>query len=500
MVTFGDMIQVADASLARVERTLDQPGIDAEARHPATVNELARFTRTLIRYTDQVATGFGTPYDHNADTRDAARRAGALLQQAQDLLGTPAWTEHDGPPLAKRLHGTSLALGCGLDLLDTHITEAPDLSPNAAVIATTDTARSLLHILSRHAAAAGHVALRSGPQARSAGDPLLKAALLTSVFGQRDTSGITAIPLRHIPERLPPAVGEERSQALTGIGVSLQRLNADTGPASVTTWRYLAQAAAITFDINYRLIHQLGQRAGEVGDERTATALRAVEGPVRHVGEKWKTIVRKLTRFADRQGPSASGPVPDAGDLVLRLGRLAFTDPAWLPHRGSATRLTPPEQLAPSPPDIGTMALTVLKVTDTCHEIARRHHAAVSRIAGIGARDGDHHPLPEAQELTRWYAGLQTACERVLTELSDAVQHIGPKPPEEAADLALIRQRITAPRALPMPTAQPNPAAMAQAGFPAPITEAIPPALIAERPRARPAPPSPSPPRGRSTK
>ncbi|WP_157431474.1 hypothetical protein [Actinomadura hibisca] len=492
------MIEVADGHLAEVRRTLNHPTTTAQARHPATTYELARFTHVLIRYTDQIAAGFGTPYEHDTGIQDAARRAGALLRQAQELLGPPGWNETDGPQLAKHLRGTSLALGCGLDLLDTHITKTPDqgqvLSANAAVIAATDTARSLLHTLSQHAAAAGHVALRAGPEAHTAGSPLLNAALLTSVFGHEHPSGVTAIPFRHAPERLPPSHNEERSQLLAGIELSLQRLNADTTPSSVATWRYVARAAAIASDINCRLLNQLSRRAEELETKTTAEALLATKRAMGHNANKWRAVARKLHDLTDQHSLPVAGSALDAGDLVLRLGRLTFTDPAWRPHHTATTRLTPPEQIAPGPSDIRTVALTALKVTDTCKEIARRHHAATTDLATLADRTRGPDSRPAIPELNQLYENLQAAGERTLTELGEAIQHMAPGPPEQAADLALVQQRLTATRALATP--QPTPAALASSSFPTPITKAITPVPTKEGTTNQ--PPRSAAPKGRS--
>ncbi|MGI5171473.1 hypothetical protein ACQEU3_44720 [Spirillospora sp. CA-253888] len=161
----------------------------------------------------------------------------------------------------------------------------------------------------------------------------------------------------------------------------------------------------------------------------------------------------------------------------------------------ATTQLTPPEQIVPNPSDIRTVALTVLKVTDTCKEIARRHHAATTDLATLANRTRGQDNRPVIPELNQLYKNLQAAGERTLTELGEAIQHMGPGRPEQAADLALVRQRLTATRALATP--RPNAAALADTGFPAPIAKAITPAPT-ERRDQQSAPPRSAAPKGHS--
>lgn len=469
------MIGVADRHLAEVHAAFAHPQFAAQTRHPGTTAELARLTRVLSRYTDQIASGFGIPSGQSAGVRDAARSAGALLHQAREIFGERPWAELQGPTLAQNLRGISVSLGCGLDLLATHFRPATDQherasTANATVIAATDTARALFRTISTHAAIAGQIALQAGPRNQQAGKLLLKAAAITGLISDDDTTGVGAIPLRHSPERLPPESPEDGAQALAGIDITVQRINAREPAGSVTTWRYLARAATVIHGIGDRLIYQLARRALELGEQEPANELLSAAKAIRKTGSRWKNIARRWQELPNQHTEPAAGPTIDAGDLLLRLGRLTFDDPAWRPHRNSTCRLVPPEKIAPDLAELRHVAVAALKALETCNGFAQHHRTAVNDIAVLGAVQ--HHATSEApfrvspgmRSLLRAYENVHAAGKSNIIQLSETVERLSPG---QAGELALIRKRSALAPSLT------HPAAIATTDFPAPLPQII---------------------------
>ncbi|GAA1574448.1 hypothetical protein GCM10009678_66450 [Actinomadura kijaniata] len=462
MVTFGEMASLAHQQLTEVRSFLHHPDFGAQAVHPDTIAEVARLCRVLGRYTDRIATGFGVPYTDGSGVRDAARRTSVLLRDAGEALGAPPDSELNGPSLSQLLRATSTALGCGLDLLSTHFTAAAraaetPLTPTASVIAATDTARSLLRMLSEYASVVGHVALRASPAAQPAALSLIKAALITHCYGQADDGGIAAIPIRDVPDRVRPQEGEDLHQALAGIDASIRRLNAVEEPSSVATWRYLARAAAVTTGISQCLVGTLSVRAEQLGDRETSANLTRAARSLERVAERWKAIARRWHDLAAMHHDPVSTASVDASDLLLRLGRLTYADPSWTPTHRSRFAPAPPERLAPSLREVRLIGLAALKSIETYNTIAAQHQAAVNDIAMRGPRRGPGSSR-QPRELSNMYKNVQVAGQRVLARLGRALHDLTPT--DETA-LALRR------------AAAPAPAALASKDFPRPITEAL---------------------------
>ncbi|MGP4026160.1 hypothetical protein [Actinomadura sp. 3N407] len=254
--------------------------------------ELARLTHVLARYHDQIANGFGAPHPHTTGVRDAAHRASTLIKQAEQILGRPAATETPKSVLAQKLRATSIALGCGLDLLSTHFPTSDDHTPSAtaAIITAPDSARTLLHQLSTHTATVAHLAQRTQPPANQASALLLRAAVLSRIHSENQTQpAIIAVPLHGTPERTPPEVGEDFTQTLSGINVSIQRLSNSQPATSVTTWRYLARAATIICDLNLKTIQQLIYRMKEQNEPDHRSALQQATTAIKQTGKNGET-------------------------------------------------------------------------------------------------------------------------------------------------------------------------------------------------------------------
>ncbi|WUH97674.1 hypothetical protein OHR68_29705 [Spirillospora sp. NBC_00431] len=466
------MTALAAEHLTDLERRLHTKHLDRDIRSRTIPPELARLTHVLARYYDQLADGFSVPHPANTGVRDAAHRASALLRQAEHFLGPPAHTQTPRSALAQKLRATSIALGCGLDLLSTHFPTTTDqaISPNATVITAPDTARSLLHQLSTHTATIGHLARHTNAPTNQAGPLLLKAAILAHIYSESQTTPtLTAVPLHHIPDRIPPQLNEHKNETLAGINASIHRLTTPTTRSSIPTWRYLARAAAIICDLNHKTVQQLIYRLNELNDLDHLPAFQQAAADVRHTGRAWKTIIRHWDEHIGYYGHPADGPATDASDLILRLGRLIHADPAWTPSPRASPRLKPPHDLAPDPTHAADLLTITLKTTEACNTIAG-HHTAIHDAAAISVlnrqkRFPTHQPrvTAPARQLSTRYNTAQERGHQSITTLGQAIQNLRSPIPEEAR---LIIHRTT----ISVDQLQPK---LAASDFPTTVTDCL---------------------------
>ncbi|MFG2015646.1 hypothetical protein [Actinomadura geliboluensis] len=470
------MTELATHHLTHLQHQLHTTHLDHDLHQPAIPPELARLTHVLARYHHQIADGFGTPHPATTGMRDAAHRAGTLLQQAEHVLGPPADTPTPPTDLANTLRAASTALGCGLDLLSTHFPTSTDqpASPNAPVIAAPQTARSLLHQLSTHTATIGHLAYRTGTPTDQAGPLLLKAAFLARIHsdGQTPPPPLTAVPLHHTRDRIPPVIGEDHDQTIAGIDASVHRLSNPTDTTSITTWRYLARTAAILCHLNTKTLHQLILRLHELNQPDHIPVLKQAKADIHRLNRSWQSIIRRWDTKIGHYGHPANGPATDAGDLILRIGRLLHEDPAWTPSPRASSRVKPPHELAPTLPQAAQLLTATIKTIDACTALAAHHHAAINDAAAIASLERKkkyptRHPrvLGSALELSTRYDIAHTKGRRTITTLAQAIQTlIAPAPIPEDIELLVHRTGINNEHTQPE---------LAATDFPTPITDCL---------------------------
>jgi hypothetical protein len=83
-----------------------------------------------------------------------------------------------------------------------------------------------------------------------------------------------------------------------------------------------------------------------------------------------------------RKRPDPSSPSP-IGDLVLRIGRLAYANPAWTPASGDSLPRTPAD-LASAAADLRVVLTAIHHATDTLTRIAATDRRCVRRAAADG--------------------------------------------------------------------------------------------------------------------
>lgn len=419
MAIFGDLSTLARQHLTELRRTLRTPETTEQARHPAVPGELSRLTAVLARYHDRIATGFGVPHPDEHGVRGAARRSASLLRQAQLSLGPPSTTEVTASELAGTLRAISIALGCGLDLLASHFPTTPgeQTSDIASAITATETARALMHDLAEYTATSAHLTQRAGSPAEEATGSLLRAAVISRVFGQH-SDGPTSVPFRTTPERVPPQPGEDIPELLSNISTSVQRLKNPLPPISVATWRYLAIAAAITTDINHKILVTLTRRLEELHERSSTSAFRDAAITTNRASRSWRIVVRTWNELPGHFGQPSETASIDASDLIIRLGRLIYSDSDWRPGPRSSYRIKPLDELASTLGQAADLATASLHALDACNTIARHRRAACDDAATIKAIERNYrHPNRPYQSsgraarlFSRYEAAESTGC------------------------------------------------------------------------------------------
>jgi hypothetical protein len=190
------------------------------------------------------------------------------------------------------------------------------------------------------------------------GSGALTAVQRSDPVRDSDTSLLAAIPAAFMPPRLPLREGESSVGLAEGIAVSAARLmaiswvTAERAAWSATmtadSWRWKATAAAVVCHISERVLGALAASpaAAAAGLGETARLQAAAEAAGR-AWERWRDVAAAWNDIStDTRGLTGPG-IADTGDMMVRLGRIAFTDPAWAPGRDHRGQLRHPDDLAP---------------------------------------------------------------------------------------------------------------------------------------------------------
>ncbi|WP_143219923.1 hypothetical protein [Actinomadura sp. CNU-125] len=289
---------------------------------------------------------------------------------------------------------------------------------------------------------AAHLAQRGISTPRAAINPLRRAAALSRVPNNLKTDPIATIPFRTTPARLPPHPGESPSDLLTGINASVQRLKTPGSPVTVATWRYLATAAAITSDINHKLILSLARRLEELNENRSVPKFDEAVTTAAKASREWRSVVKYWNELPGYFGHPDSAAATDASDLIIRLGRLVYRDPDWRPSPRSSYRVKPLDVLAPTPYQVREISAAPLKVLDACNTIARDRRLASNDAAIVWAIE-KYNQTPEqrlwwhghAAPLFKRYKLAETKGTKAAVALGHAIESISSLKPSEDAPL-----------------------------------------------------------------
>jgi hypothetical protein len=485
MATFGEVLAAADeefdnvvaVALARLSRSGTFPGrpgtggpssagapsagapsAESAFGEPAVSSAVARLARILTRYTGAIAGDFaigGTAPPWHATARQADRS----LREVSRLLSAsaPAWELSSASLLARRLHRTGTALGCGLDLLDTHFATGRDgsrapRSREALAIAAPDTALHLLGVVGRYSNGLSHLVSNEAPRR-------LLADVATAVreIAPAGNATVAVATSYRPPDRIPPGPGESVPEAVAAAGVSTQRMirpaAGDPDLGSAATWHYTARSAAVVHDLARLALQLVAARLTELGAAADAKILAGAAKQVDTAGQAWRLLAATLENLSTPDGGDRLPLTIDAGDLVIRLGRLAHGDPRWRPGMRAAP--VRPAKLVPGRPRAAELTLVVLRALDAFAELARAQHRQIVNAAqrGLLWTCGEPHGDPYApigrahqQRFDVRFERIRVADRRAIRDTARAMAAIRPPQPGPAmeADLILRRHYIPA--------------------------------------------------------
>ena len=425
--TFGGFLRVGRADLdAASAASLGQASVYVAA----AAGQLHRLIATMARCAGDLVPDRGVytaasrsdldPWTRAViDARDAFRFAAAELRSpgSDDAAADAGLAD----PTARRLGAAAASLAAGRDLLQTHFTTGAggvrvQRSDWSAVITSVEVtgavadelvswARRLAPVAARLSAAGEEADVPSAACGglRAAAEWLSTAGQLAGPTQQAQTASapgrrlLRAIPAYSVPTRRPPAdpagAGDPEPVAglCEGIAVSAERLrvlarrqaaDARWSPAATAVaWRSTASAAAATGHASELVLRSLAERAGEVDPAHVAQLVTAADA----VAQAWPAWLRVGTAWGKMTTESSSRvslAVIETSDLLLRMGRLAWRDPGWMPGR---RQLGPQRDPAALAPDRRSVAAVLAAVHHTWDALAKIASADGQAVAAAGA-------------------------------------------------------------------------------------------------------------------
>jgi hypothetical protein len=197
---------------------------------------------------------------------------------------------------------------------------------------------------------------------------------------------------------VPPAGDEQVSDLCHGATVTAERLRqaalasvcqASWSPAATSaSWRKHALASAITGHASELILRGLAERARQLNVSPAICAqLQSAADASCQAWPKWRAIAHHFD-IASTGIHRAAGPTPvaaESGDLLLRIGRLAYRNQHWTPARTHNSHVRNPADLAPAPDDITSVVAAVHTAADAITRITAGDREAV-RAAAAGHR------------------------------------------------------------------------------------------------------------------
>jgi hypothetical protein len=429
-----------------------------EPTWPATAaGELCRLVGVLARYCDDLAPCDAIevlsrydlrPWERAAIDAGAALNiaAGALHRAALEMASHPA--RETASLAAQDLAAAAADLEAGRDLLYTHLATDQDgrtiqRSEWAAAVTSVPVTRALANEVGQWALRlatfttrlAGTSPARARPDRLGQGVPSSARAELAAASRWLQASGaaarragdvdpvrhadselLCAIPTAGIAERRAPGpAGESVAELCDGIAISASRLRsamrdsrdqARWSPAATAGgWQWMAQAAAVTSHLSEVTLRVLATRAGQLADPPASEArLVAAADVVIGMRAAWQQADRAWDVMITESRMAPTRAMPDAGDLVIRMGRLAWDDPQWTPARSRHAQHRNPAALAP---ERGTVAVVVAAIHESADALACLAKADMNAVDAAGRAGRLYVPtrsLPEGYNVPRPFA------------------------------------------------------------------------------------------------
>jgi hypothetical protein len=158
--------------------------------------------------------------------------------------------------------------------------------------------------------------------------------------------------------------------------------------ANSTSWRRHALASAVTSHASELILASLAERARHLDlSPAIRVQLASAADALSDTWPAWRAIARHWDTLSTgaHHGRDISPVAAEAGDLVLRTGRLAYDNPRWTPDRADASPARDPAHLAPAASDLRAALGAVHHAIDAISRIAACDTGAV-RDAVSGSR------------------------------------------------------------------------------------------------------------------
>ena len=382
------------------------------------------------------------------DTGAALRIAADCLHRSVAELNPGEPAREPAPSRARHLTDAATELMAGRDLLYTHIVPGPDglgheRSEWAPVLTSLPVTRAIANEIamwSAHLApftawlagsATPHISRRladqrfvlspreelaSASQWLRAAGAALRPALDADPVRAVDAELLHAIPAAFPPGRQPlgPAA-ESITELCHGISVSASRLRAAAhrGPDRVSWapdvtsggWQWMAQAAAVTSHLSELALHSLATRAGQLTSlPVTEARLHGAADSMIVMREAWQRVDLMWNAIITEQRLLPTPAMSEAGDLLLRMGRLVWDNPQWTPARAHRGPRREPAALAPGPAEFTGVLSAAHQAADALARVAVTDTAMVAAAARAGRLYMPTRSLPERYDVPRAFA------------------------------------------------------------------------------------------------
>ena len=187
------------------------------------------------------------------------------------------------------------------------------------------------------------------------------------------------------------------------------------------SWRWTATGAAVTCHVSQLLLESLAGRPGLfTGMPQVALQLRAAGESAARACARWRDAATAwdviITETRGLTGPG----VPDLGDLIVRLGRLAFTDPQWTPARVRHSPLRDPAEVAPGPAQFTEVVSAVHHAVSAVVSIAGTDRRAVDIAVRVSRLHVPTRTLPDGYDVPRKFADALPSTAAALLDAYEA--------------------------------------------------------------------------------
>ena len=223
----------------------------------------------------------------------------------------------------------------------------------------------------------------------------IRAGTHGSALDAGDTELLMSVPVNVVARRSPPAGLETAAELCAGIEASASRLRALTYRAagqaawspsvSADSWRWVANGAAVACHISEQMLTRLADQGRLGGPAGAGMQFGSAAKAMGRASARWREVVAAWNQMTTESTGLTAVGIADMSDLVVRVGRLAFADPEWVPDRARRAPLRDAVNLAP---DIARATMVMGAIHHLAEALARLAAADLDgvRLAGRAGR------------------------------------------------------------------------------------------------------------------